>query len=390
MIEFKRYLKLELPVGQSAFLWGARKTGKSLYLKKHFPNSITYDLLNTEVYWRLLAEPQLLRQELLALKKSELKYPVIIDEVQMVPQLLNEVHWLIENSDAYFILCGSSARKLRRDGANMLGGRAWRYHFYPLVFAEIPDFNLQRALSHGLVPSHYLAQNWKKTIAAYVQDYLTEEIKAEGLVRNLAAFAKFIKVAAHSNCELVNFANVAQDCQIDSKTVKEYYQILEDTLLGYFIAPYKDRHKRKDLVATPKFYYFDVGVVNGIIRREITELKGMAAGNALEHYILMELIAYRGLNDLDYEITFWRTRTGLEVDFILGKAEVAIEVKISEHPRLSDLHGLVAFQEEYTSKKAYTVCMVPRKRKLQINESQSIDLLPVETFLKMLWKGEII
>lgn len=360
-LEFKRYLDMQLPTKQSAFLWGARKTGKSFYLKKNFSQSVVYDLLNTEVYWRLLEAPHKLRDDVLAMSSAELESPIIIDEIQMVPQLLNEVHWLIENSDAYFILCGSSARQLKRAGVNLLGGRAWSYHFYPLTYAEIPDFDLLTAISRGLIPTHYTAINWDRSIKAYVQDYLTEEIKAESLVRNLVAFSRFLKLAAHSNTELINYTNVAQDCGVNSKTVKEYYQILVDTLLGYFVYPYKNSIKRKDLVASPKFYFFDVGVVNGLLQQHITELSGAAAGKALEHLILMELTAYLGLNDLNHDICFWRTASGLEVDFIVGDKAVAIEVKIGANIRQADLRGLCEFVTTENPGKALVVSQTPKK-----------------------------
>ena len=391
MKTFKRYLKLELPQGQSAFLWGARKTGKSYFLKHRFPQCQYYDLLKTEEYWRLLREPQLLRSEILALEPEKLICPIIIDEVQKVPQLLNEVHWLIENSQAYFILCGSSARKLKKDGVNLLGGRAWRYEFYPLVYPEIEEFDLLRALNHGLIPSHYAASHWEKTIKSYIHDYLTQEIKAESLTRNLVAFSKFLELAGYSNGEIINFSNIARDCGVDSKTVKEYYQILEDTLLGYFLQPYYRRKKRDHItVKTPKFYLFDVGVVNGLTKRKIAELKGAQAGVMFEHYIFMELMAYRGLNDLDFSIQYWRTQTGHEVDFILGDADVAIEVKINDNVHQSDLHGMLAFHEYAAPKKSIVVCNVPKARKLSVNKHLSIDILPWEVFLNKLWKGEVI
>lgn len=390
IIEFKRFLNISLPPKQSAFLWGARKTGKSFFLKKNFGDSVVYDLLNTDVYWRLLEAPNLLREEVLALPLEKLENPIIIDEVQMVPQLLNEVHWLIENSAASFILCGSSARKLKRGGVNLLGGRAWGYHFYPLTFTEIPDFDLLTALSRGLIPSHYTAINWDKSIKAYVQDYLTQEVKAESLVRNLAAFSKFLKVAAHSNGELINYKNIAQDCHIDGKTVKEYYQILVDTLLGYFVQPYGRLGKRKDIIATPKFYFFDVGVVNGLIGRKVSQLSGREAGNAFEHYILMELIAYMGLNDLDHEVSFWRTHTGLEVDFVIGEAEIAIEVKIGTNVRSTDLKGLKEFINKEKPKKSFVICNAPCKRQLQFEDESTALLLPWKEFLTLLWGGGII
>ncbi len=387
---YKRILKLELPERQSAFLWGARKTGKSTYLETNFPNSVRYDLLHSDIFLRFMKQPYLFREEILALSDEILQYPIIVDEIQKIPVLLDEVHWLIEHTVASFILCGSSARKLKKDGINLLGGRAWRYTFYPLVYPEIPDFDLLRALNTGLIPSHYLSGNPTRSLKSYVQDYLTEEIKAEGLVRNLPAFARFLDTLAFSNGELVNFSNIARDCYIDAKTVKEYYSILVDTLLGYFIFPYTKRAKREAIHATPKFYLFDVGVANILMKRDLKVLKGTETGRAFEHFILMELIAYRGLNDLDFSITFWRTKTGYEVDFILGKGEVAIEVKISNNVRKADLKGLLIFQEEYKPKKTCVVSLVLRSRKLILNDENEVLILPYKKFLDMLWGREII
>lgn len=380
---------MNLPEGQSTFLWGARKTGKSCYLAKHFRDSISYNLLETDTYIRLLKQPYLLRQEIKSLDKHHLAKPIIIDEVQKIPALLDEIHLLIETTPAYFILCGSSARKLKITGANLLGGRAWRYEFYPLVYPEMPDFNLLQALNYGLIPSHYMAKNWEKTIKAYIGDYLKEEIKAESLTRNLRAFAEFLDVAAHSNGELINYSNIAQDCGIDAKTVKEYYQILVDTLLGHTVKSFKDRKKRRDLVATPKFYFFDVGVVNGLTKRIIGSLQGEAAGDAFEHYIMMELMAYRGLNDLDFDITFWRTTSGLEVDFILGNAEIAIEIKIGDRLRATALHGLTNFIETYKPKRAIVVNTSERRRVIE-SKNCKINVIPWQIFLEMLWNKEII
>lgn len=387
---YKRYLKMELPRGQSAFLWGARKTGKSFFLKQRFPQSVLYDLLETDLYFRLLKAPHQFREEILALNEESLRHPIIVDEIQKLPILLNEVHWLIENSPASFILCGSSARKLKREGVNLLGGRAWRFEFFPLVYPEIPDFDLLHALNFGLIPSHYQAHNWTKTVKSYVNDYLKEEIKAEGLVRNLAAFSQFLDVAAFSNGETLNYANLSRDCAVDAKTIKEYYQLLVDTLLGYYLYPYQSKKKRGDLVATPKFYFFDVGVTNSLLKRTVPQLKGAEAGKAFEHYLLMELWAYRGLHDRDFEICFWRTSTGLEVDFILGNGEVAIEVKIGDSIKSSDIHGLIHFQEEYQPKKALVVCTAPRPRKMTLANGQVVDIMPWKTFLEELWKGNII
>lgn len=390
MAQYKRILKLNLPPRQSAFLWGARKTGKSTYLEEHFPKAVYYDLLKTDIFLRLSMYPNQFREEIQALNEEELAQPIIVDEVQKIPLLLDEIHWLIEHSSAQFILCGSSARKLNREASNLLGGRAWRFEFYPLVYPEITNFDLLHALNNGLIPTHYIAKDANRFLRAYVQDYLTHEIKAEGVVRNLPAFARFLDAISLTHGDLTNFTNIARDCGVDAKTVKEYYQILVDTLLGYFLDPYVKHVGRDIITATPKFYLFDVGLANYLAKQQVNELKGSVAGAAFEHYIFMELVAYRGLKELNFDITYWRTKTGLEVDFILGKGEVAIEVKISSKVVLPDLKGLVAFQEEHKPKKAYVVCLVPRARKIKSIDGQEIMILPWEKFLELLWNDEIM
>ncbi len=389
---FKRSLKINLPKGQSIFLWGARQTGKSSYLKAEFPNSVYVDLLKTENLVRFSLSPNMLREELLALSEEKLKAPVILDEIQKVPELLNEVHWLIENKKIAFILCGSSARKLKMASTNLLGGRAWLYNFYPLTSQEIPDFDLLKALQHGLIPQHYLADSLyiQDALQAYIDIYLSEEIRHEGLVRNLAGFARFLEVAAVSNGEMLNFSNIARDCQIDRNSVQGYYQILVDTLLGYFLQPFNKKVKRELITTTPKFYLFDVGVSNFLARQVVLELKGNAAGKSFEHFILMELMAYRGMSRKRFEITYWRTKNGYEVDFILGQANVAIEVKLSQQVHQQDLKGLIAFCEEHEEAKGLVVSQDKNPRLLEVSSKLSIKILPWENFLKLLWAGEII
>jgi uncharacterized protein len=391
-IQYNRILKIALPLKQSAFLWGARKTGKSTYLTKNFKHSIRYDLLQSELFLKYAKQPYLLRQEILALSpEKELKYPIILDEVQRIPLLLNEVHWLIENTTASFILCGSSARALKRKTSNLLGGRAWKYHFYPLVYPEINDFDLLKVLNTGLIPSHYLSSDISRSLEAYVQDYLKEEIMAEGLVRHLPAFARFLDTVAFSNGELVNFSNIARDCSVDSKTVKSYYEILVDTLLGYFIYPYSPRNPSRNLIfSMPKFYLFDVGVAGFLTKRSLNILKGNEAGRAFEHFIFMELMAYQGIRNKKWDIRFWRTKQGLEVDFVLGDAEVAIEVKISSLVQKSEITGLIAFNEEYAPHKAIVVSLDSAKRKLTHGDNKEILILPYQEFLKQLWNDELI
>ena len=232
-----RSLDIKLPNGQSAFLWGPRKTGKTTFLRAAFPDSIVYDLLQTDLFLEFTKRPFLLREQLLAADPRRLREPIILDEVQKVPHILEEVQWLIENKGFRFIMCGSSARKLKRGKANLLGGRAWRYEMHPLISTEVNDLNLLKALNRGMVPAHYLQEEYRKSLRAYVRDYLKEEVFDEGLTRNIPAFSRFFDAMGYSHGELTNYANIARDCGIDAKTVKENYQILIDTLVGTMILP---------------------------------------------------------------------------------------------------------------------------------------------------------
>src|SRR4030066_1998662 len=351
-----RLLKIKLPKGQSTFLWGARKTGKTTFLKAAFPDSLSYDMLQTDIFLELVKRPFLLREQLLAADAGQLKKPVIIDEVQKVPQLLDEIHWLIENRGLRFILCGSSARKLKRGKANLLGGRAWRYEMHPLVSAEVVDLDLLKALNRGMIPMHYMQEEYRKSLQAYVRDYLKEEVFDEGLTRNIPAFSRFFDAMGFSHGELTNYANIARDCGVDAKTVKENYQILVDTLLGTMIEPYKKRKNRQVIMRAGKFYLFDVGGAGAITHRQIDQERGEQFGKALEHFILMEILAHRASREMDYDVNFWRTKTGLEVDFILGHGQVAVEVKGARHIDNSDLKPLKAFIQEYRPRKALLVC----------------------------------
>ena len=381
----RRILELDLPPKQSAFLWGPRKSGKSTYLKERFPHSLVFDFLNTDLVLEFSKRPALLREQLLAKDASVLKQPIILDEVQKVPHILDEVHWLIENKGLRFILCGSSARKLKRGQANLLGGRAWRYEMFPLVSAELEQMNLLRVLNHGLVPDHYLQDQYPKLLKAYTTDYLKEEVFAEGLTRNIPAFSRFFEAMGYSHGELTNYSNIARECGVDSKTVKEYYQILEDTLLGIRIAPFKKRQSRQVIGQAPKFYLFDVGVAGALIHRQLTQERGELFGKAFEHFILMEIRAHRSLRELDYAINFWRTKSGLEVDFVLGNGEVAIEVKGTNRIDSRDLRPLMAFRDEYAPRKTLVVC---NERVERIYER--IRILPWRVFLRDLWEGKII
>lgn len=387
MSDVPRLLEMELPRGQSAFLWGPRKTGKSTYLRSRFPGSVVFDFLRTDLAIEFAKRPSLLRERLLAEESPRLAEPIILDEVQKVPWLLDEVHGLIENRRLRFILCGSSARKLKRGGANLLGGRAWRYEMRPLVFREIDEFDLLRALNQGLVPAHYLAAPAAATrsLSAYVVDYLKEEVFAEGLTRNVAAFSRFFEAVGYSHGDLTSYANIARDCGVDAKTVKEYYQILVDTLLGAFVPPFKKRQERQVIGKAPKFYLFDVGVAGALVRRRIAEPRGEAFGRALEHFVLMEILAHRSYRGLEYDVRFWRTKSGLEVDFVLGDAEVALEVKGASRVDSSELRSLRAFIDDNRPRRAVVVCNETAPRRID-----GIEILPWRVFLERLWDGRVI
>lgn len=386
-MSFTRLLEIDLPRGKSAFLWGPRKTGKTFYLHGRFKNSVFFDFLNTDTFFELSKRPALLREQLLARPPAELRLPVILDEVQKVPGILDEVHWLIENKRISFILCGSSARKLQRGHANLLGGRAWRYELFPLVSPEVRGMDLLKALNQGLIPANYLdaEKDYKKTLHAYVQDYLREEIFAEGLARNIPAFLRFIDAIGYSQGELINYANMARECGVDAKTVKEYYQILVDTLLGLFVEPYKKRQSRDVIGKASKFYMFDVGIAGALSKRDIAEERGEQFGRAFEHFILLEIRGYRSYKELDFNINFWRTKSGLETDFIIGDGEVAVEVKGTGRVDGRDLHGIRAFLETNKARAAY---VVSNERNPRV--SGNIKILPWRDFLSELWSGNVI
>lgn len=385
MKNIDRKLKIKLPERQSAFLWGARKTGKTTFLRHTFSESAIYNFLDTDLFFAVSKMPSNLRQRILALGEAKLKYPIILDEVQKIPGVMDEVHYLIEEKGLRFILCGSSARKLKRGHANLLGGRAWRYEMFPFTSTEIGDFDLLRALNHGLIPSHYLEDEPQMSLKAYVQDYLKEEVFSEGLTRNIPAFSRFFDAMAYSHGEMLNFANIARDCGVDAKTVREYYQILVDTLLGRFVEPFKRQQDRGVIMRAPKFYLFDTGVAGAIIRRQIPEPRGEAFGKAFEHFIFMELSAYRGYAARDFDINYWRTKTGQEVDFVLAGGEVAVEVKGALRVDSADMRGMRAFVDQYKPRRALIVCQETVRR-----AAGGITIMPWPEFLAELWAGKIV
>ena len=378
----ERLLRLEEIKDDSLFLWGSRQTGKSTLLRMLFPNARYYDLLKSDLRMALQLHPSLLREECMMLDEGEL---VIIDEVQKVPALLDEVHWLIENKGIRFVLSGSSARKLRRSGANLLGGRALRRTLFPLVSAEIPDFELNRALNNGMLPRHYLGVNPSERIQSYIGDYLQQEIVEEAVVRRLDAFTRFLQVAALSNSEIVNFTNIAQDCGVSSKTVKEYFSILEETMLGFFLPAYTKVVKRR-VILSPKFYYFDVAIPNHLLRRVPLQPGTDVYGHALEHLVIQELRAYLSYTRSVKQLSYWHTQDNkYEVDAVIGDAEIGIEVKSSASVSSSDTKGLRAFSEEHPQAKLILLSMEERPRMLN-----DIEVWPVSQFLQRLWQGKVV
>ena len=382
-MSYARTLAIDLPPGQSAFLWGARQTGKSTWLRETFPDSHHIDLLDFDTAFALRARPARLRERLEALPPATLAKPIIIDEVQKVPGLLDEVHLLIESRRMSFILCGSSARKLQRTGVNLLGGRAWRFEMFPLTWAEVPDFDLLQALNRGLLPAIYTQEGYRRSLAAYVRDYLTQEVLGEALVRNADSFARFFEALRFCHGELLNYAALGRDCGVDAKTVRTYFEILRDTLVGYFIHPFSRREGRQSISSTPRFYLFDVGVASHVQKAGIQEPAGAAFGRAFEHFLALELIAARSYQDKDFPIEFWRTKSGLEVDFVLNRGEVAIEVK--GRVRRGDLRPMRAFMEDHTPRRAIIVTAQEDRRHID-----GIDIMPYRELLETLHAGELI
>lgn len=378
---YNRRQKFEGTGRESAFLWGVRQTGKSTLLKKLYPDSFYADMLLNDTYERFLRNPSLLRELVIS---REVNQPVIIDEIQRLPALLNEIQWLIVNKGIQFILSGSSPRKILRLGGNLLGGRALRYELYPLVSAEIDDFDLIKALYHGLLPRHYLASNPDKLLSSYIGSYLRDEIIAEARIRNITSFSRFLEAAAFSNGEIVNFANIASECGVSPPTVKEYFQILEDTMTGMFIPSYQKRPKRR-VISAPRFYYFDVGIAGFLLKRGKIKYGSEAFGKAFEHFICQELIAYSHYSGKNFTISYWRTASQIEVDFILGDHEITIEVKSTDMVNPRHLKGLKSFAEEYKVRRSIVVSTDPYPRKIG-----NIEILPWKVFLEQLWEGGVL
>lgn len=360
---------------KSHFLLGPRQTGKTFLIRHTLKDVRVYDLLDTSVYLALSQNPGRIAQELTPKERI-----VVIDEIQRLPILLNEVHRLIETREVRFLLTGSSARKLRRGGVNLLGGRARTKYLHPITYRELGNrFDLNRAMERGLLPSIYFSDDARADLQAYAGMYLQQEIVAEGATRNIPAFSRFLKVAAFCNGTIVNFTNVANDAQVARTTVYEYFEVLKDTLVLYELPPWRKTKKRKPL-ASSKYYFFDVGVVSSLQGREFRP-GTPEFGEAFETYLMHELMSYS-----DYvsgePIRYWRSTTGFEVDFIIGD-HTAVEVKAKENISPQDIKSLQVLAEEKKLKRYLCVSLEPRFRRFG-----GMTVLPFREFLDALWGGE--
>ena len=384
---FSRDIVLAAPGEGTFFLWGPRQTGKSTLLRTRCPRSRWLDLLKADEFRRYAANPEFLRQEIEAQGRPAREDQIVIDEIQKVPALLDEVHWLIENRGLHFALCGSSARKVRRGAANLLGGRALRYELHGLTADELGnEFDLTRTLNHGYLPRMYEADRPARRLDAYVADYLMEEVAAEGLVRNLPAFSGFLDAAALCDGEMINFSNIASDCAVSSPTAKAYFGILEDTLLGRWLPAWRKRRKRR-LIRAPKFYFFDVGVVNRLARRGSLAPGSELYGRAFENWVFHELSAFRAYRTPNDDLFYWRLAGGTEVDFVLGDMRLAVEAKASARIASHHLRGLRSLADEHPEVgRRIVVCLEPRARRTD----DGIDILPAPVFVRRLWQEDLV
>lgn len=381
-MEIPRFLQLsELIKKKSLFLLGPRQTGKSWWIRRQLGHCKVYNLLNMKDFSRLAHAPSLIREEL----RPDDRY-VVIDEIQKLPQLLDEVQLLIEERGVHFLLTGSSARKLRSKGVNLLGGRARIKGFHPFSWIELQEhFDLNRALSTGLLPSIYFSDSPREDLLAYAGTYLTEEVAAETATKNVPAFSRFLEIAALNQGQLINYTNIANDAQVPVSTVRAYYQILEDTLLGSQLLPWTKSTKRK-AISTAKFYFFDIGVARHLQKRTVLERNSADFGDAFETYLYHEITTY---NDYCHggllPLYFWRSKSGMEVDFIVGD-EIALEVKSSSNVTDQMLKGLRALDEEKTFKHRFVVTPDAVERRT----NDGIRIVSFDLFLRELWSGELV
>jgi predicted AAA+ superfamily ATPase len=374
---YKRTLKLkELLAKKSFFLFGPRATGKSTLIKSSLPDAKVFDLLDRATFRRLLADPSLIGQ-------GTGKGPIVIDEIQKIPSLLDEVHRQIESKRKTFLLTGSSARKLRRGAANLLAGRAWTAELMPLTSHEISDFDLNQYLTRGGLPVAYQSDHWLEELDAYVGNYLQDEILAESLTRNIEAFSEFLTIAAKSNGQEVNLQSFASDCGLSQNTIKNYFQILTDTLVGFALPAYTKTTQRK-AITREKYYLFDIGVRNRICDIENISPKTDSFGGAFEHFIIMEVRAFNSYFRKRMSLNYWRSTSQFEVDLIID-GKVAVEIKGVNQVMDKHLKGIRALKEEGKIAEYFVVSLDPEIRVT----SDGIKIYPWQNFLHDLWQDKL-
>ena len=361
---------------KSFFLFGPRATGKSTLIKRQLSETATIiDLLDSRLYLRLLASPHDLESIIYSGHKTGI---VVIDEIQRIPELLNEIHRLIENKKITFLLTGSSTRKLRKGKANLLAGRVWESRMFPLSWKEITDFNLDRFLLYGGLPAVYLSNYPDEELDAYVNTYLKEEIMAEGLIRKLPPFSRFLRSIALASGEMINFTKLANDCQVPPSTVTEYVGLLEDTLVGFLLPAWTESRKRK-AISTAKFYFFDPGITHMLAGTQVLDRNSNLYGKSFEQFIGMEIRAYLSYGRKKRALAYWRSTHGYEVDFLIG-TETAIEVKASQKVSGRDLRGLKVLKEENIFKNYILVSQDPINTR-----DDNLQAIYWEKFLDDLW-----
>ena len=375
---YKRKLNLhQLLKKKSFFLFGPRSTGKTTLVDQSFPKAKIYDLLNPKTYKKLIKRPELLEEE----NTNQL---IVIDEIQKIPSLLDEVHRLIYKKQQKFLLTGSSARKLKNKSVNLLAGRAWSASLFPLTYSEIPRFNLMQYLNRGGLPHIYNSPHYKEELEAYINLYLKEEIKNEALTRNVQAFSEFLDLIALSNGQEINYDSFSRDLQVSPSTLKNYIEILDDTLIGFKLPGYVKTKKRK-AISRSKYYLFDIGVTNTLCHRGIVTKKGELFGKVFEHFIILEIRSFLSYFRKNLNINYWRSTSQMEVDLIIGE-KTAIEIKGVHLVQDKHLRGIRALKEEKLMKKHLVISLDENIRKTK----DHIDILPWHHFLNQLWKGRIL
>lgn len=391
---YKRILDIGTILNRkSLFLLGPRQSGKSTYLRDQYPNAHTIDLLRPSEFLKYKTNPMLFGQEIEFQLQKNQQTLFVVDEVQKVPELLDEVHRLIEaHKGLRFILTGSSARKLKKTGVNLLAGRASRIYFHPIISAEYGfdnyEQNLVQNLTCGFIPSILTSTAPWEDLEDYVALYLKEEIQQEAIVRGLDGFTRFLNTVALTNAQQLNYSDLANDAQVPPRTVREYYQVLEDTLIGNVLPAFEKTLKRK-AITTAKFYLFDPGITNFLVGRKTLSAKTPEFGTLFEQAVFCELKAYLDYHRISDSLFYWRSTSQFEVDFLIRNPKdqwIAIEAKASSQPSVKDCRGLLALEDDLKLKRKILVSLTNKPRLTE----EKIEILPLRQFLEMLWSGELV